>query len=199
MPSLSMPRMLRLLLLVPAVTGLILPSGLSRRAVCIGSCGLLSTAATLPASAGGAALAPLRETMEVLDELIAKVESGGSAQDAGYVLRLNSAFLIPASDALTAAAAADSSAAPAADALRSSVAALKAAARSDKGEDQLVAAKGASEAIERYFALLNEPPRKPSQPAFSVGGYFGFFSCEGAGLERVPGSNSCVDPPGKNK
>ena len=199
MPSLSMPRMLRLLLLVPAVTGLILPSGLSRRAACIGSCGLLSTAATLPASAGGAALAPLRETMEVLDELIAKVESGGSAQDAGYVLRLNSAFLIPASDALTAAAAADSSAAPAADALRSSVAALKAAARSDKGEDQLVAAKGASEAIERYFALLNEPPRKPSQPAFSVGGYFGFFSCEGAGLERVPGSNSCVDPPGKNK
>ena len=194
-----MPRMLRLLLLVPAVTGLILPSGLSRRAVCIGSCGLLSTAATLPASAGGAALAPLRETMEVLDELIAKVESGGSAQDAGYVLRLNSAFLIPASDALTAAAAADSSAAPAADALRSSVAALKAAARSDKGEDQLVAAKGASEAIERYFALLNEPPRKPSQPAFSVGGYFGFFSCEGAGLERVPGSNSCVAPPGKNK
>ena len=133
MPSLSMPMlMLRLLLLVPAVTGLILPSGLSRRAVCIGSCGLLSTAATLPASAGGAALAPLRETMEVLDELIAKVESGGSAQDAGYVLRLNSAFLIPASDALTAAAAADSSAAPAADALRSSVAALKAAARSEK-------------------------------------------------------------------
>ena len=68
-----------------------------------------------------------------------------------------------------------------------------------QGEDQLVAAKGASEAIERYFALLNEPPRKPSQPAFSVGGYFGFFSCEGAGLERVPGSNSCVDPPGKKK
>ena len=27
--------------------------------------------------------------------------------------------------------------------------------------------------------------------------YFGFFSCEGQGLERIKGSNSCKDPPSK--
>ena len=29
--------------------------------------------------------------------------------------------------------------------------------------------------------------------------YFGIFSCEGQGLERIKGSNSCKDPPRKSE
>ena len=33
-----------------------------------------------------------------------------------------------------------------------------------------------------------------SDPSKFAAQYFGFLSCEGQGLERIPGSNSCKDP-----
>ena len=33
----------------------------------------------------------------------------------------------------------------------------------------------------------------PGSNSFSQAEYFGIFSCEGQGLDRLPGSNQCID------
>lgn len=38
------------------------------------------------------------------------------------------------------------------------------------------------------------PPAYSSDNKEFMAQYFSFFSCEGQGLERIPGSNSCKDP-----
>ena len=71
----------------------------------------------------------------------------------------------------------------------------------DKAADkQLEGAKAASTALGDYLAVAAgkytlpkvERPAQMSQEEF-IAAYYGIFSCEGQGLERVKGSNACKD------
>ena len=86
---------------------------------------------------------------------------------------------------------------------------IKVGCREAKAERQLEGAVAARGALDDYLALAatkyklpasSAPPAYSSDPKEFVSQYFGVFSCEGQGLERIPGSNSCKDPPkGQNK
>ena len=81
-----------------------------------------------------------------------------------------------------------------------SVGAVKDGCREKSAETQLAGAKDASEAISQYFAVaaakyplptMVDPLYYSKDPTEFASQYFGIFSCEGQGLERIPGSNSC--------
>ena len=68
---------------------------------------------------------------------------------------------------------------------------------------QLDGAKAAGDALDRYLAVAAAKysvpqayvaPEYSKDPSEFMAQYMGVFSCEGQGLERVKGSNSCRDP-----
>jgi len=80
------------------------------------------------------------------------------------------------------------------------VTSLKDAARRREAGAQKAAAAAAAAAIGDYLGVLSSSYEVPaftaakmysSDPTTFNGQYFGFFSCEGQGLARLPGSNSC--------
>lgn len=82
--------------------------------------------------------------------------------------------------------------------------ALEDACRQRSAAAELEAVKGASSALAEYVGIAGRRYRLPnpsgpvpysSDPATFKAQYFGFFSCEGQGLESIPGSNSCKNKP----
>lgn len=82
------------------------------------------------------------------------------------------------------------------------VASLKDAARRRELDAQKSAAAAAGAAIGDYLGVLSSKYSIPvvaggkpysSDPTTFTAQYFGFFSCEGQGLQRMPGSNNCGD------
>mmetsp|Transcript_17997 Transcript_17997/g.54180 ORF Transcript_17997/g.54180 Transcript_17997/m.54180 type:complete len:116 (+) Transcript_17997:242-589(+) len=83
------------------------------------------------------------------------------------------------------------------------VASLKDAARRRELDAQKLAATSASVAIADYLGVISSAYPLPaftptmtysSDPATFTAQYFGLFSCEGQGLQRLPGSNNCGEP-----
>ena len=79
--------------------------------------------------------------------------------------------------------------------------------REASANKQLAGVEGASGVIDQYLALAGTKYALPGadaslayskNPQEFAAQYYGVFSCEGQGLERIPGSNSCKDT-GKNK
>jgi hypothetical protein len=82
------------------------------------------------------------------------------------------------------------------------VASLKDAARERQLAAQKDAAVAAGAALSEYLGVLSSKYSIPavatakpysSDPTTFTAQYFGLFSCEGQGLQRLPGSNSCGD------
>ena len=81
--------------------------------------------------------------------------------------------------------------------------------RDRKAGAQLVGVQRASAIIDEYLTLAGSkykvqaaapPPQYSKDNKEFMSQYFGLFSCEGQGLERIPGSNSCKDgKAGENK
>lgn len=82
---------------------------------------------------------------------------------------------------------------------------IQEAARERKANEQIASAEAASSVLSNYLGLAASKYTVPSlsvsgyssDPTEFVAQYFGIFSCEGQGLERIPGSNSCKDSPKK--
>ena len=81
-------------------------------------------------------------------------------------------------------------------------------ARERAPRKQLSATEDAGNAIDKYLALAGTKYTLPeadvslaysSDPAKFAAQYYGVFSCEGQGLERVKGSNTCKDSKENNK
>ena len=78
---------------------------------------------------------------------------------------------------------------------------LQKASRARDADGQKDAAERASAALADYLKIaagkykfdVPEPPADMDQATF-IKAYYGIFSCEGMGLERVPGSNTCKQP-----
>lgn len=79
--------------------------------------------------------------------------------------------------------------------------------REKSAEKQITGVEGASGVIDQYLALAANQYKIPgADPSLEypkdakefAATYYGIFSCEGQGLERIPGSNSCKDT-GKNR
>ena len=77
---------------------------------------------------------------------------------------------------------------------------VKAGCRENSADKQLSGAKAASDSIAQYLAVpsskyplpkVTEPIYYSKDPNEFASQYFGIFSCEGQGLERIKGSNSC--------
>lgn len=88
------------------------------------------------------------------------------------------------------------------------LAAVKQGCREQDAEQQLRGVEGASSVLGEYLSLASSKYTLPVissmdlPPAGSkefIAQYMGVFSCEGQGLERIPGSNSCKDPPKKEQ
>lgn len=71
---------------------------------------------------------------------------------------------------------------------------------------QLDGTRAAGKALSQYLAVAGKRYSLPAEsedlsyskdPEKFASQYFGIFSCEGQGLERVKGSNTCKDPPSK--
>ena len=84
---------------------------------------------------------------------------------------------------------------------------LTSACRERSSKAQLAATTSASGTLSDYLAVaathysvpdFKIKPYSASSTEFAAQ-YFGFFSCEGQGLERVKGSNTCKDPPKKQQ
>ncbi len=92
--------------------------------------------------------------------------------------------------------------------LESELSAIKQGCRDQKADQQLAGAEAASGVLGEYLALAGSKYSLPvvasvELPAAGssefISQYMGIFSCEGQGLERIPGSNSCKDPPKKSQ
>jgi len=77
---------------------------------------------------------------------------------------------------------------------------IEEAARARKAAEQIASVEAASSVLRSYLDLAASKYEMPalsepyaSDPGEFVAQYFGVFSCEGQGLERIPGSNSCKD------
>jgi len=76
--------------------------------------------------------------------------------------------------------------------------------REQSAKSQLASSDAAGKALEEYLALvaaskyslpaLEQPLAYSKDPNAFAAQYYGIFSCEGQGLERLPGSNSCKSP-----
>lgn len=82
------------------------------------------------------------------------------------------------------------------------MASLKDAARKHELNAQKSAAAAAGATIGEYLGVLSSKYTIPapvaaktysSDPTTFTAQYFGLFSCEGQGLQRLPGSNACGD------
>jgi len=79
--------------------------------------------------------------------------------------------------------------------------ALTAACRQHSSKEQLAAAIAARDTLSEYLSvaakhytvLESKVVPYSTSPSEFAAQYFGIFSCEGQGLERMPGSNSCKD------
>lgn len=80
---------------------------------------------------------------------------------------------------------------------------VRAAVRERDAEQQLAATSAAGSALGEFLLVAASQYKVPTPPppaAYSsdtgqfMAQYFGFLSCEGQGLDRVPGSNSCTNP-----
>ena len=84
---------------------------------------------------------------------------------------------------------------------------VKQGARENSASKQLAGTEAASKVLTNYFELASSKYKVPGadvslqyskDPQEFAAQYFGIFSCEGQGLERIPGTNSCKDT-GRNK
>lgn len=89
----------------------------------------------------------------------------------------------------------------------SDLADVKQGCRENSADKQLAGTEAASATLDKLFALAATKYKVPgadSSLAYSkdpkefAAQYYGIFSCEGQGLERIPGSNSCKDKPNKS-
>mmetsp|Transcript_30872 Transcript_30872/g.81811 ORF Transcript_30872/g.81811 Transcript_30872/m.81811 type:complete len:241 (+) Transcript_30872:35-757(+) len=162
-------------------------------------------------------LGGLRGVRDRLDELSKQLENGfgDSEDDAIVVLRTSSVYFNGVSKTMSKTVevmplltSEERSAALAASAkFGEGIVSLNEACREQSSKAQLAASKSASGALAEYLSVASVhysvPNFKPmpysSDKNEFAAQYFGFFSCEGQGLERIPGSNSCKDPPKKPK
>lgn len=159
----------------------------------------------------GPGLGALQTTQTRLVELSRQFVDGelrDSDDDAIFVLRTatvnfkgapalmdKTAAAMPLLDASQQAKAAQLSAAFAGE-----ISALEAACRERDSGKQLDASKRATEVLSEYLAIATIKYSVPdnaivpysSDPDKFSAQYFGFFSCEGQGMDRIPASNSCV-------
>lgn len=79
---------------------------------------------------------------------------------------------------------------------------IKQSCRDQQADGQLAGTEAASRVLSEYFELAATKYTLPTvaDNSFAAPGssefiaqYYGLFSCEGQGLERIPGSNSCKD------
>ena len=153
-----------------------------------------------------------------LDELASKLDKGdvqGNSEEGAIVVLQTlsiqfsgtSKLLQKASAEMPLLASAEASKAiEKAAAFQTSLEEIKQGCRDREAKAQLAGIVAASGVLDDFFAIAVSKYKVPaaaaslaysSDPKEFTAQYFGIFSCEGQGLERIPGSNSCKDPPNK--
>ena len=86
--------------------------------------------------------------------------------------------------------------------------AIKQGCREQKADQQLAGAEAAGSVLGEYLTLAGSRYTLPEVVSMElpaagssefISQYLGIFSCEGQGLERIPGSNSCRNSADKSQ
>mmetsp|Transcript_22434 Transcript_22434/g.48991 ORF Transcript_22434/g.48991 Transcript_22434/m.48991 type:complete len:214 (+) Transcript_22434:19-660(+) len=148
-------------------------------------------------------ISQLSDVFSQLDLFAKEAESFGPA-DSDYAFRFSRTVLAPAAMRMHKTAPLMSAlgedgqqkAAALSNAFADSLVALDEACRAKEPASQRKAVAELRAPLSDYLQLAGTAYSVPTvgpPPAFSAANYFGIFSCEGQGLERVPGSNNCID------
>jgi hypothetical protein len=162
---------------------------------------------------GGAegSLRNLANTQVRLDELAAKLKSGelrGDSPEDSIVVLQTLTIQFGGSVALLEKAASQmplldtSEATGLTSKFAAELANVKQGCRENSASKQLAGTEAASQVLGKFFELASSKYKLPGadsslqyskDPKEFAAQYYGIFSCEGQGLERIPGSNSCKD------